>query len=158
MDQKNTPSVPPEFAYDEEPKTAFKTLEDVYSTADLFSWVRLGLVPVLLEPSYQFSENQANVPSPQSGSPQLGSGSWFLDQREKYNATKPVWKVKYEGYTDSKGQPRLTPQGSDFMSFNHIIGPVKIQQDKIAAAVVSDDPAGGLGRRGNGLKVGIRMR
>ena len=51
------------FAFDVTGNIGSKTLDNVATMADLWSWVRLGLIPVIFKDRYPFSETTHNDPT-----------------------------------------------------------------------------------------------
>ncbi|CAE8693926.1 unnamed protein product [Polarella glacialis] len=83
-----------------------KGLEDAHSFADIFSWLRLGFLPLVIQPSWSYSESRdadsASVFDLTNFTPSDPSGSWAMG-----------------AYGPST---RTLPMTGDYLHYNRIVG------------------------------------
>lgn len=119
------------FAYDSTGNIGFKDISDIYSIYDIWSWLRLGFVPTLLNDKYIYSED--NFPLPNLGS----------------IAGDPPDLVDLAGY------PRQVPHVKDFIFYNLIVSDLRLQQgtkQQKDCDRVPDNMKAGLGTLERGAK------
>eukprot|EP00392_Amoebophrya_sp_AT5.2_P006944 g6956.t1 len=87
-------------------------LADVFTVADLYSWLRLGFIPAVLSDAYGYSE--------------------FLDSHQYVaNSTSAFFSAAGGGVPEQQqfaGSTRPTPLVSDFLNWNHVVGGVRLTQ------------------------------
>eukprot|EP00930_Biecheleria_cincta_P082567 TRINITY_DN72282_c0_g1_i1.p1 TRINITY_DN72282_c0_g1~~TRINITY_DN72282_c0_g1_i1.p1 ORF type:complete len:897 (+),score=169.91 TRINITY_DN72282_c0_g1_i1:58-2691(+) len=88
-----------------------KGLQDVNSIADFWSWLRLGLIPLLVQPSWYYSES---VPAALGGPVTAGTN---------YSTASNPQHWKFKGY--EKPAPAL----NDYLHYGKMIGGIRMRQE-----------------------------
>ncbi|CAD7949535.1 unnamed protein product [Amoebophrya sp. A120] len=89
------------FGFDHGDMHGLKALRDVHTVADVYSWLRLGFVPLMLSDSFGYSEHLTDtVTAPQTLPP----------------------AQQFPGYQ------RTSPLPSDLLLWNHLVGAVRLTQ------------------------------
>lgn len=96
-----------------------KGLVDVHSFADFWSWTRLGFIPLVIQPSWAYSEDYSSA-----------SGSRFKAVGKK--AVDPPSKFTLSG-------GGVLPVHGDYMRYNRIIGGIRFRQILSNAGTASGD-------------------
>lgn len=87
-----------------------KTLHDANSIADVWSWLRLGFLPLVVQPSWAYSENYPAA---------LGT-----DAYDGTNYSRPIGPSHWllGGYT------RAAPIKNDYLRYTRLVGGIKLHQ------------------------------
>lgn len=85
-----------------------KDLYDAHSIADFWSWVRLGFVPLIMQPAWLYSEEYAN------------------DALRLFNSTTTPNSKHYFA-----GNPKPLPIKGDYLHYNRIVGGIRFRQETV---------------------------
>mmetsp|Transcript_73367 Transcript_73367/g.203659 ORF Transcript_73367/g.203659 Transcript_73367/m.203659 type:complete len:903 (+) Transcript_73367:149-2857(+) len=99
-----------------------KDIVDVHSFADFWSWLRLGLIPLVIQPSWGYSEEYAAGAAAAMGR--------FNTSNVNPSAPTELWQMP--GYGMSAP---MVPARGDYLRFNRIIGGLRFRQQLAPAAV-----------------------
>jgi len=87
-----------------------KSFEDAHSFADVWSWLRLGMIPLVVQPSWSYSESRAD------------------DVASVFELSRGAFVDPNEQWTMSTGSK--LPLTGDYLHYNKIIGGIRFRQQE----------------------------
>jgi hypothetical protein len=120
-----------------------KVFRDVHTVADFWSWVRLGALPIMIQPSWQYGERYPFHPdrSDAERMQQGASSDIFIhpDMASNSSAAPRLWIYPHE---EDDYEPYIAPEkGNQYLLFNRVLGGVRLSQER-AGKVTCRGPEG----------------
>jgi hypothetical protein len=110
-----------------------KVFRDVHTVADFWSWVRLGALPLMIQPEWQYGEQYPYPPDGSGADREFGT---FDD------APAAAWQLPIRPQeSDTFAEYRAPYGGNQYLLFNRVIGGVRMAQER-AMVVGCKGPAG----------------
>jgi hypothetical protein len=117
-----------------------KVFRDVHTVADFWSWVRLGALPIMIQPTWQYGEQY-----PFAGDTHdfvLGAVS---SREEGVDAADRLWIYPQES---DDFDPYITPkEGNQYLLFNRVLGGVRMSQERAQSVKCLGPPGAWLGQK-----------